>query len=262
MAALAVAPYLGLWRLDPEASEYGDTPKPSRGIYTVLGDAERLRFFARWTLGEQTASVAFDAIPDGRLHPLPQDPSSTLTTTIDDEGLHSVVAKGDVELHRARRTIVDGGMEIHQALRGEDGWTAFSAMYRPAKTKQVLLYRRDLKMRKGKIAAQCAHASLAVFFRRDQGEDGALSIPLDGPMEIWSRRGFAKVVLSVETEEDLLAAHERATAMQLPTTLITDSGRTEFGGVPTRTTVAIGPAEVEEIDSITGPDGAVATKLA
>ena len=48
----------------------------------------------------------------------------------------------------------------------------------------------------------------------------------------------------------------------LPTALITDGGRTEFHGVPTHTTVAIGPARADQIDQITGPDGAVVTKLA
>ena len=48
--------------------------------------------------------------------------------------------------------------------------------------KQVLLYRRDLKMRKGKIAAQCAHASLAVFLRRGAVAQGHLVVPLDVAM--------------------------------------------------------------------------------
>lgn len=44
--------------------------------------------------------------------------------------------------------------------------------------------------------------------------------------------------------------------------MIRDAGKTEFKGVPTRTAVAIGPAPVEAIDLITGPEGQVATKLA
>lgn len=134
--------------------------------------------------------------------------------------------------------------------------------YRRSSAKQVLVYRRDLKMRKGKIAAQCAHGSMAVFFRRDAGRPGELSIPLDGPMEQWSRQGFAKIVLSVESEDDLLAIHEAALAAGLPSGIITDAGKTEFKGVPTRTVVAVGPAARGEIDRITGPGGLVACKLA
>jgi PTH2 family peptidyl-tRNA hydrolase len=129
--------------------------------------------------------------------------------------------------------------------------------------KQVLLYRRDLKMRKGKIAAQCAHASLKVLLDQatDDGDD-RITIQMDPSMAAWVRGSFTKIVLSVESEAELLAAHAAAIALGLPTSLITDSGRTEFGGVPTRTTVAIGPAPSEEIDPITGRDGLVGTKLA
>ncbi|MEM6931068.1 MAG: aminoacyl-tRNA hydrolase, partial [Myxococcota bacterium] len=141
--------------------------------------------------------------------------------------------------------------------------------------KQVLLYRRDLKMRKGKIAAQCAHASLAVFLRRQLPrehvtlavggvpfDDDALVVPLDEAMSAWVRARFTKVVLSVEDEAALLRAHELARAAGIACALIRDAGRTEFHGVPTHTTCALGPAPVDVIDAITGPEGAVATKLA
>lgn len=136
------------------------------------------------------------------------------------------------------------------------------------KTKQIILYRRDLKMRKGKIAAQVAHASMAVFFNariepEEVGLNGpVLVIPCDVPMWEWVTGSFAKVVLSVEDEASLLMAHELAKQAGLPTSLITDQGRTEFHGVPTNTTVAIGPAPVEDIDKITGPNGVLETKLA
>lgn len=128
--------------------------------------------------------------------------------------------------------------------------------------KQVLLYRRDLKMRKGKIAAQCAHASLAVFLRRGGMAEGHLVVPLDAAMAQWITRGSAKVVLSVDDEEALVAAHGLAQEAGLPCALIRDAGKTEFKGVPTLTALAIGPAPVAAIDPITGPDGQVKTKLA
>jgi len=132
--------------------------------------------------------------------------------------------------------------------------------------KQVLLYRRDLKMRKGKIAAQCAHASVGVLLRpalraSAPGTD-PLPVPLGPVTEAWLRYGQAKIVLSVDDEEALLKAHALALEAGLPTIVITDAGHTEFKGVPTRTTVAIGPAPVADIDAITGRDGAIATKLA
>jgi PTH2 family peptidyl-tRNA hydrolase len=135
--------------------------------------------------------------------------------------------------------------------------------------KQVIVYRRDLKMRKGKIAAQVAHASMKVFFDR-LVEVGDSRYEL-GPDESWDWHGavhpwvkglFAKIVLSVETEADLLRVYTLAKKAGIPCALITDAGKTEFHGVPTRTTVALGPAEAGDIDKITGPGGAVVCKLA
>ena len=132
--------------------------------------------------------------------------------------------------------------------------------------KQVLLYRRDLKMRKGKIAAQCAHASLSALLRpavhaTRPGTD-PLPVPMSHEADQWLRFGQAKIVLSVDDEPALLAAHAAALEAGLPCSLITDAGHTEFNGVPTRTALAIGPAAVADIDAITGPEGLVKTKLA
>jgi PTH2 family peptidyl-tRNA hydrolase len=132
--------------------------------------------------------------------------------------------------------------------------------------KQVLLYRRDLQMRKGKIAAQCAHASLSALLRpavrASPPGTRPLPLPLTEEAEQWLRYGQAKIVLSVDDEAALLTAFQLATEAGLPCAIITDAGHTEFKGVPTRTAVAIGPAAVEVIDAITGPGGAVATRLA
>lgn len=145
--------------------------------------------------------------------------------------------------------------------------------------KQVIVFRKDLNMRKGKIAAQVAHASMKVFFDRkitfhgtpsgQENADGTLSmppqylmVPLDPAMAAWVFGTFTKIVLSVESEADLLRVFEEAKARRLPTALVTDLGATEFHGVPTNTTVAIGPTDASEIDIITGPGGLVRTTLA
>lgn len=130
-------------------------------------------------------------------------------------------------------------------------------------------------MRLGKVGAQIAHASGKVFFDRNVPElslvlrrrDGShehqkmLCIPLTNEMDEWLQGMFTKVVVGVETEEDLLRCHELAKAAGLPTAIIQDMGATEFHGVPTYTTCAIGPADADEINRITGPEGAVKVKL-
>jgi peptidyl-tRNA hydrolase, PTH2 family len=134
-------------------------------------------------------------------------------------------------------------------------------------TKQVILVRTDLNMRKGKLAAQVSHASMKVFFDRGRRvfqpplEPDLLVVPLTVDMAEWVYGTFTKIVLGVESEEVLLRAHRLALDHDLPTALVMDIGATEFHGVATYTAVAIGPAKTEDIDPITGPDGLVPTKL-
>lgn len=128
-------------------------------------------------------------------------------------------------------------------------------------TKQVIVMRKDLNMRKGKIAAQAAHASLGVFSQKmhigevkwseDEGIIHAGFI-VTQDMKDWFESSFTKICVSVDSEEQLELVYYRAKEAGLPCILITDSGATEFNGVPTKTCCAIGPAKCEEIDKITG----------
>jgi len=68
----------------------------------------------------------------------------------------------------------------------------------------------------------------------------------------WIEGGQTKVCLSVESEEQLIDIYQQAKNMGLEAHIITDAGRTEFNGNPTKTSVAIGPNKSEEIDKITG----------
>ncbi len=107
--------------------------------------------------------------------------------------------------------------------------------------KQVLVLRKDLKMRKGKMIAQGAHASLRAAFRY-------LWHPYVWYWLFFSN--FTKIAVSVESEEELLEIFQSAS--HLPRALIRDAGRTEFHGEPTYTAVAVGPAPIDKIDAITG----------
>jgi peptidyl-tRNA hydrolase, PTH2 family len=118
--------------------------------------------------------------------------------------------------------------------------------------KQVLVMRKDLKMRTGKLAAQAAHASMGAILSRATIENGVMHIPMDAQIGPWLSGLFAKVVLGVESEAELRALHEAAKAAGLPCALIEDSGLTEFKGVPTLTGLAVGPALKSDVDQITG----------
>jgi len=119
--------------------------------------------------------------------------------------------------------------------------------------KQVILIRKDLKMRRGKEIAQGSHASMEFLvsqLRQVRAEGPALAITPD--QAEWITRGTAKICLQVDSEEELVRHHEAARAAGLTSFLIRDSGRTEFGGEPTLTACAIGPHRAEAIDAVTG----------
>jgi len=119
--------------------------------------------------------------------------------------------------------------------------------------KQVIVMRKDLGMRKGKMIAQGAHASLKVLTDRGRASDEhTFTIDLTPAMTAWLTGRFTKVCVSVDSEEALDAVVARAQAANVPVALIVDSGKTEFHGVPTKTCCAVGPAWADEVDAVTG----------
>lgn len=105
--------------------------------------------------------------------------------------------------------------------------------------KQVIAVRKDLKMDKGKIAAQVAHASLEAY-RRAGPED----------VEEWEAGGMKKVVVGVEDLKELIRIKEMAKNEKLPYYVVRDSGRTQISP-GTVTCLGIGPAKEERVDRIT-----------
>jgi PTH2 family peptidyl-tRNA hydrolase len=118
--------------------------------------------------------------------------------------------------------------------------------------KQVIIVRKDLNMRKGKMVAQGAHASLAAILNQMPTVDGVKFLDLnDKRVGPWVTGMFKKICVSVNSEQELLDLHKAAVEAKIINSLIQDSGLTEFGGIPTYTTVAIGPDFEEKIDAIT-----------
>jgi PTH2 family peptidyl-tRNA hydrolase len=120
------------------------------------------------------------------------------------------------------------------------------------RAKQVIVMRKDLGMRKGKMIAQGAHASLKVLLDRGVLQEGSLALSTTPAMDAWIGGRFTKVCVSVDSEAALDTVVERAHAAGLPCALIIDAGHTEFHGVPTKTCCAVGPAWTDEVDAVTG----------
>jgi len=109
--------------------------------------------------------------------------------------------------------------------------------------KQVIVFRSDLKLSKGKIAAQAGHAavSAAEEARKHHGQW----------WKAWIEEGQRKIAVKVKNEKELLSLEAQAKELGLPYALIIDRGLTE---IPpgTVTCLGVGPAPNDKIDRITG----------
>jgi len=125
--------------------------------------------------------------------------------------------------------------------------------------KQVIVIRKDLNMRKGKIAAQAAHASLKVIvdmmskeYMLNTIQKWSLMLSERDPIYDWLNGHFTKVVLYVNSENELRDLYNKSVEKNLSASFIVDSGFTEFRGNKTATCIAIGPDYSDKIDEITG----------
>ena len=122
-------------------------------------------------------------------------------------------------------------------------------------TKQVIVIRRDLRMRRGKEIAQGAHAAtawLADLVLQTMRPNDVDHLALSPAERAWLESSFRKVTVKVSSEAELVAVYQKALDAGLVVHLITDRGLTEFGGVPTRTCLAVGPDYDDLIDPVTG----------
>jgi len=106
--------------------------------------------------------------------------------------------------------------------------------------KQCIIVRADLKLSRGKLAVQVAHAAVSAAEAADASSRRA-----------WKESGQKKIVLQVKNLSELYELKMDVEAAGLPAALITDAGLTE---VPpgTVTALGIGPARSDQLDAITG----------
>jgi peptidyl-tRNA hydrolase, PTH2 family len=106
--------------------------------------------------------------------------------------------------------------------------------------KQVIVVNEALRLPRGKLAAQVAHAAVAAL----------LEAPPESQRQ-WLAAGMPKVVLRVDGEAELAALETQAAEAGLPAALIRDAGRTVVApGTPT--CLGLGPAAAESLDAVTG----------
>jgi PTH2 family peptidyl-tRNA hydrolase len=110
-------------------------------------------------------------------------------------------------------------------------------------TKLVVCVRTDLGMGKGKIAAQVGHASVDAALAAKSRNESAF--------DAWKQSGQQKVVVKVQSIDELEDVQRQAARKGLPTTRVKDAGRTQLEP-GTTTCLAVGPAEEGKIDPVTG----------
>ncbi len=133
------------------------------------------------------------------------------------------------------------------------------------KSKMMIVMRRDLKMRKGKIAAQAGHACIDAILSALGKEDRLNDIEISSdnivlkdsnkpstPLSDWFKFGCAKICVYVDSEEALLDIAKKAKEKGVIASVITDAGMTEFHGEPTKTCLALEPLPAEIADELTG----------
>ncbi|KAI7793123.1 peptidyl-tRNA hydrolase 2, mitochondrial [Triplophysa rosa] len=118
-----------------------------------------------------------------------------------------------------------------------------SVMGESGEFKMILVVRTDLKMGKGKVAAQCSHAAVSAY-KQVQRRNPEL-------LKQWEYCGQPKVVVKAPDEDCLLELLTHAKELRLPVSLIQDAGRTQIAP-GSRTVLGVGPGPSDLVDKVTG----------
>ncbi|KAH8678008.1 peptidyl-tRNA hydrolase PTH2-domain-containing protein [Xylariales sp. PMI_506] len=114
--------------------------------------------------------------------------------------------------------------------------------------KLVLVVRTDLGMTKGKIAAQCSHATLACYKKLARAPASSPSAQL---LKRWEHHGQAKIAVQVKSQQELLDLMAKARGLGLTAEVIQDAGRTQIEA-GSMTVLGVGPAPRSLVDQVTG----------
>ncbi|KAL5477773.1 hypothetical protein EMCRGX_G024615 [Ephydatia muelleri] len=109
--------------------------------------------------------------------------------------------------------------------------------------KMVLVVRNDLKMGKGKVAAQCGHAAVGAYRQMLSNDPRTL--------EKWESIGAMKVVVKAPDEETLFKVAHEAKSAGLNIHIVRDAGRTQIAP-GSKTVLCVGPGPSDTIDKVTG----------
>ncbi|KAL2862895.1 aminoacyl-tRNA hydrolase PTH2 [Aspergillus lucknowensis] len=149
----------------------------------------------------------------------------------------------NVKVHRGSSDEEDESGEDESEDEGDGGELA-SFESNTEEVKLVLVVRTDLGMTKGKIAAQCSHATLACY---KYLVAHTASSPI---LRRWESQGQAKIALQTRSEEELQMLQAQAMSLGLCARVIQDAGRTQIASGSRTVLGILGPKSV--VDTVTG----------
>lgn len=236
---------------------------------SLVRDAERMSNDAnRARMNDGAAPVAYDIEGISRLVDVLRQANVPAPDMAVDQ--HGGIGLGWKRLDGHATAMVSGGrLKLEMAMEGRSmfgddlPWrneTSVTAVLRAfirlldhfSPLKQVIVIRRDLKMRQGKSVSQGSHSSGEFMREQLMAVIAGGSVTLSSDEIEWMTRGMAKITVKADTFEQFDAIAAAARLKGLKVRVITDSGRTEFHGVPTVTAMAIGPTRSAYVDGITG----------
>ena len=112
----------------------------------------------------------------------------------------------------------------------------------------VLVTRKDLKLSKGKLAAQCSHAAVECALKASR--------ECAKTLQLWRENGARKIVVEAPNLDSLKRLFGEAQAAGIVCYMVRDAGHTEIPSGP-GTVVGLGPGSRDSIDSLTGSFGLV-----
>lgn len=114
--------------------------------------------------------------------------------------------------------------------------------------RMTLVVRHDLKMGKGKAAAQCLHATLGLYKAITNENSPAYNPEM---VQRWEYNGQAKITLQCPDQEAMDILLAQAVLVGVNAHVVHDAGRTQIAA-GSATVLGLGPAPKSVLDEITG----------
>ncbi|OJJ64424.1 hypothetical protein ASPSYDRAFT_39154 [Aspergillus sydowii CBS 593.65] len=151
----------------------------------------------------------------------------------------------NVKVHRGSSDEEDETEEDEESEEEEgDGSELANFENNIEEVKLVLVVRTDLGMTKGKIAAQCSHATLSCYKYLVANPSSSTIL------RRWERQGQAKIALQIKSEEEMELLQAQAISLGLCARVIQDAGRTQIASGSRTVLGVLGPKSV--VDNVTG----------